>query len=216
MKGRFSAFLAVITLFGWFPYLVNESHVPRSTGRARRDAPLLVPAVLGSYRAVNRWSIVGNGTIEQGALYSNRSTDGPVQLDMFLNYPGPHNGIACYLAQGFSLSSKGLQRLKSSDGEGQFQVAVLRTDDLVKATASTECWSWGCQETPVGTWSLVLSLAEPPSVEMPIPITVTADDSELSGDGEQQEARLLRRLDTFIAQLDLARIERFAGEQSKP
>jgi hypothetical protein len=218
MKARFAAFTGLIMLLAWLPHRANESHRPHFTDSAWRDAPLLVPAALGGYRAVNRWHNYNtwDGTIEQGALYSDHSADGLVQLDMFLHSPGPHNGIACYLAQGFSFSSQGLRWLHSSDGEGHFQVAVLRADDIMQATASTECWSWGCQETPAGGsegWSFVLSLTDPPPAETPVPVTITVDDSDLSGDSKERGDRLLNRLNTFIAQLDLARIERFAAEQ---
>jgi hypothetical protein len=216
VRARFAAFMGLIMLLAWLPHRAHESHRPHFTDSAWRDAPLLVPAVLGGYRAVNRWHDTRNGIIEQGALYSDHSSDGLVQLDMFLNHPGPHNGIACYLTQGFSFSSQGLEWLHSSGGEGQFQVAVMRADEIMQATASTECWSWGCQETPVSEgWSFVLSFTDPPPAETPVPVTITVDDSDLSGDSRERGNRLLKRLDTFIAQLDLARIERFAAEQSQ-
>jgi hypothetical protein len=217
MKARFAAFVALIVLLAWFPHRADESRRPRFADSAWRDAPLLVPVVLGDYHAVNRWRSARNGAIEQGALYADRRTGGLVQLDMFLNYPGAHNGIACYLAQGFSFSSQHLQWLTSAHGEGQFQVAVLHSDGRVlQATASTECWSWGCRETsPIEGWSFVFNLSAPPLAGIPVPVTVTVDDTDLSGDDEHQADRLLKRIDAFIEQLDLSRIETFAAEQDK-
>jgi hypothetical protein len=219
MRVRLAAFLALVVLLAGIPHLSYERPTVQSSSRESRAASMLMPTFLGRFQTVNRWSNpLPGGTIEQGALYSDGAANDPVQLDMFVNSLGPHNGIACYLSQGFTFSSQQLKVLRSSNSQALFQVAVLRDDETVRAVASTECWSWGCKETPVtrsNSWSVIWRPIPPPSAEIPVPVSITVDEPASFAGSEHAGQRLIERIDTFIAQLDLTRIQRFAAEHGK-
>jgi hypothetical protein len=200
----------------------NASYSGNITGSVARDASgALLPAEVGPYRIASRWRNDPHGwEPEEGALYSRGEGADPVQLDLRLNPARRHNGVGCYLVSGEMLNSERLRTVRTADAVTIFDVAFTTDGDNVRLVAATECFDWGCAETPLFGWGMVLPRLSLKSLLVhatsrparPLVALSIMLDRRIAHSGMRSaQSELFTQFAAFASALNLAGVREFAG-----
>lgn len=151
---KLAAALLGVLLVAWLGHAALGSGSAAESNAARSIH--LVPAVLGGAPRTRRWRHPQPGQgdlVETGAIYA-AGTFGPVPvlLDFFRGADAPHNGIACFLIQGESLTEEQLLKMRTLTGAAVFDVGVIRTPGQIRLVAATECTAGGCNAETLPFW----------------------------------------------------------------
>lgn len=170
-----------------------------------RSYEYLLPAEIGGFHVVNRWTNVqSHSVIEQGAIYQDSSGRKTAQFDIMVNASGSHNGLACYLARGMTLRERRIEQIQAADSSATFDVGFVG-DQSIGGTghstlliASTECGSKGCWRTPDSSESAQIIWFQHPKATSDhtphstfVPISITFQSLNSDGKAQDRESALL-------------------------
>ncbi|MDE2235665.1 MAG: hypothetical protein KGK44_08975 [Gammaproteobacteria bacterium] len=216
------AAVAVLGIFAiaWLGHAVlRPAHVVYGT---RAESIRLVPVELGAAHQISHWRNrqPGRGDlVETGAIYAGSMfVPAPVLLDFFRGADVQHNGIACFLIQGESLTQEHLMQLPTLTGFAVFDVGVVRTPGQIRLVAATECTARGCYADKLPflgnfwhQWNWMNLVAGPVDGVVPAAVILT---QKTDSQHEQQVITQLRaELARAVAQIDLTPARRLAAAQ---
>ena len=221
---RLAALCAMLLFFiaaAWIGQ-ANGTYSRQIAGSAAGDVSgSLIPAEVGPYRIASRWRNDPHGwEMEEGALYSRGTGADPVQLDLRLTPARQHNGVGCYLVRGEMLTSEHLERVRTAGAVAIFDVAFTSDGESVRLVAATECFDWGCAETPLFGWGMVLphlslkSLLVHATSRPATPLVAVSImlDRRISHSGLRiAQSELFAQFAAFASALKLAGVRDFAG-----
>ncbi|MGH8377632.1 MAG: hypothetical protein ACRER7_01650 [Gammaproteobacteria bacterium] len=197
---------------------------PHLASRVAVDSIRLVPAALGPSAQLRRWRNPqpGRGNlVEAGAVYAaGVFGPAPVMLDFFRGSDAPHNGIACFLIQGETLTEEKLVPLRTLSGTAVFDVGIVRTPGQLRLVAATECSASVCNSTRLPflsrfwtQWNWKSLLNGP--VNGVVPAAVILTQQTRAGSEQTSVAELRGELARAVAKMDFTPAERLAAAQAR-
>ena len=214
-----AALLGVLAVAGIGRVALGSGHAANSVAA---ESIRLVPPELGAAPQVSRWHNPQPGradVVETGAIYAASAFGpAPVLLDFFRGDDAPHNGIACFLIQGESLTQEQLMRLPTLTGPAVFDVGVIRTPGEIRLVAATECTAQGCNAQTLPFWHgfwrqwTWKNLAIGP-IKGVVPAAVILTQKTDAGQAPTVIAQLRAELVRAVARINLDPAERLAAAQ---
>lgn len=207
MRAKLYTLAFLIAVCGICEYGFYKISTP-STGHKRSSLnPHVLPRAVGNFQSTRRWE----GKFAVGASYRDpRGIE--ASLSVRFGAQSPHNGIACWLVQGYSMLQQRAVEVRTTSGFVRFDTALFRADSGLALLANTECYANGCRENLVPTsFGLQMpAFSRPIAPVVPVSILVKDPGNFPAEDSADHSALLVQAFKRFVGCLSFRTL--FAGE----
>jgi len=212
------AFAAVVLLCAGVPHFWHDraQKAPRILLDPR--SANLLPDNVGSYSVRNRSNFIEFDSLEQVAIYSDKSGAETVQADLRLN--SGHNGLNCYIARGIPVVWSGLEEVQAADSTAIFDVKILKGASVVTGgysmylLAATQCNATKCTENLMPIEDRIgIRLGAPAVVGNgveAVPLSIVIESSSATASKDQ----LIRQLRVFMKDMPLVPLGQYSALQA--
>ena len=205
VKRKLIVFGALLVACGIAEYFLHALSPRFSRIHAQKAIAQTLPPAIGDFRSVRRWNVPSStGVTEAGASYLNPSGV-EASVDIRLNNGGPHNGVACWLVEGYPMIWQRLITVRARSGTSTFDAALFRRKRGLALLANTECFAAGCTETRLpNSFGLRMESAPAPAISaVPVSIVVKDPSGLAPVTGGRESSQLVQRFRGFVAHLNL-------------